>query len=281
MGIITNLSFKSLDNLLQHYCKAELYEAKESKNGISDTVYILDTSVGGLVFKLYEQSDIAAVQREVELLKALSTLKVSIPILDDPFLFYGKPAMIYKQTTGEHLQNVSKKAMYDIGEFCSSMHAITAEKTSKNQTFNDMFRSFLPIVADTPFAPFEPLLKKMSEMRDDGIIHGDLFLDNLFFEGEKLSGVIDFIEAANGSFLFELGVVVFSFCANETSIDNELATALLDGYGNKKIDIRTLTEYAVYAALFYGINRYLKNKNWEGCAKFLESGKSFYQPLFF
>ena len=69
--------------------------------------------------------------------------------------------------------------------------------------------------------------------------------------------------------MFDLGVVAFSFCVHKAKIDKELANALLTGYEHKEIDMDTLTKYARYAALFYGINRYVKNKSWEGCFDFI------------
>ena len=45
-----------------------------------------------------------------------------------------------------------------------------------------------------------------------GIIHGDLFIDNIFFNKNKLSGVIDFYFAANDVFMYEIAICINALC---------------------------------------------------------------------
>ena len=65
-----------------------------------------------------------------------------------------------------------------------------------------------------------------------GIVHGDLFRDNVLFEGAKVSGVIDFYHACQASLLFDLAVL-----ANDWAWDKELGdydytllSAIVDAY---------------------------------------------------
>ena len=46
----------------------------------------------------------------------------------------------------------------------------------------------------------------------NGIIHGDLFIDNIFFKDNKLSGIIDFYFAANDYFMYELAICINALC---------------------------------------------------------------------
>jgi homoserine kinase type II len=45
-----------------------------------------------------------------------------------------------------------------------------------------------------------------------GIIHGDLFPDNVFFQGDKISGLIDFYFACNDCFAYEIAICVDAWC---------------------------------------------------------------------
>ena len=49
-------------------------------------------------------------------------------------------------------------------------------------------------------------------LNNDGIIHGDLFVDNAIFKDDKLTCVFDFSDSCNGDFLFDLAVVALSWC---------------------------------------------------------------------
>jgi len=63
-----------------------------------------------------------------------------------------------------------------------------------------------------------------------GVIHADLFRDNALFEGERLSGIIDFYYAHNGPFVYDLAVCVADWCFSATGLDNVRARALLGAY---------------------------------------------------
>jgi homoserine kinase type II len=80
-----------------------------------------------------------------------------------------------------------------------------------------------------------------------GIIHGDLFRDNVLWDGEAISAVLDFEQASGGSLAYDLAVCINDWCwIGAPRID--LATALLAGYQG----IRPLTA-ADRAALPYEI----------------------------
>ncbi|HLD23848.1 MAG TPA: phosphotransferase [Sulfuricurvum sp.] len=105
---------------------------------------------------------------------------------------------------------------------------------------------------------FDTLLKKINlHLRNDGIIHGDLFLDNALFEEGRLSCVIDFTQACNGDFIFDLAVVDLSWCDS-----NEKTEALLESYG-ATISAEEFQSYREYATLFYSVNRYLNDGNYQ------------------
>jgi homoserine kinase type II len=70
-----------------------------------------------------------------------------------------------------------------------------------------------------------------------GIIHGDLFADNLLFRGGKLVGVLDFEAACSGKFIYDLATAVNALCYREGGYVFERFEALLQGYQQ----VRTLS----------------------------------------
>ena len=76
-----------------------------------------------------------------------------------------------------------------------------------------------------------------------GIIHGDLFIDNIFFKNNKLSGIIDFYFAANDYFMYEIAICVNALCfdkhKNKFILNKNKVRNLIKGYEKvKKISIK-------------------------------------------
>ena len=73
-----------------------------------------------------------------------------------------------------------------------------------------------PVAASTAFAQLPR-----------GPIHGDLFRDNVLFEGDRVTGVIDFYFAGCDALLFDIAVCMNDWCVGD---DGPRGDALLEGY---------------------------------------------------
>ena len=69
-----------------------------------------------------------------------------------------------------------------------------------------------------------------------GAIHGDLFCDNALFDGDQLSGVIDFYFAGNDKWIFDLAITANDWCIDPASgaFDLTKLNALLDTYRSRR-----------------------------------------------
>ncbi len=103
-------------------------------------------------------------------------------------------------------------------------------------------------------------MKPELERCPSGIVHADLFRDNVLFDGDKISGVIDFFHACHDSLLFDLAVVANDWTADESGThDPAKLRKLLKGY----CSVRPLTdsEYSLWpdflhlAALRFWLSR--------------------------
>tara|TARA_Y100000588_G_scaffold366410_1_gene432098 strand:+ start:954 stop:1631 length:678 start_codon:yes stop_codon:yes gene_type:complete len=70
-----------------------------------------------------------------------------------------------------------------------------------------------------------------------GVVHADLFRDNVLFEGPKLSGLIDFYYAHSGSLIYDLAVTVSDWCfgSDETVFNQPCAKALVQAYSETRV----------------------------------------------
>ena len=65
----------------------------------------------------------------------------------------------------------------------------------------------------------------------EGLIHGDLFQDNVLFTGNTITGVIDFYNACNDWLVYDVAVTANDWCLNsDQSLNEEKLTALLSAY---------------------------------------------------
>ena len=90
---------------------------------------------------------------------------------------------------------------------------------------------------------FDNIKKKWPKKLPGGIIHGDLFIDNIFFKNNKLSGIIDFYFAANDYFMYEIAICINALCFDKINskfkINKNKIKNLIKGYESiKNISLR-------------------------------------------
>lgn len=228
-----------------------------STDGVMDSVYFLDDD---RVLKIFETASEEAVEEELKLLTHCGSLPISKPE-GGVFRIQSKPALIYRRCRGESLKCAGIDEIKQIGEFLRTFHRITAGQQSTNERLFEQAR-LEKMIQETKSEIFDTTAKTINlPLRNDGIIHGDLFLDNALFVEGRLSCVIDFTQACNGDFYFDLAVAALSWCDRK-----EKTEALLESYG-ATLTLDEFRPYQEYAALFYSVNRYLNGGNYQELLK--------------
>ena len=245
MGVKTYISIDDLKPYI------DVKNITPTIDGISDSVYILDDKY---ILKIFELATKEEIENELELISFCSDLKVS-KVIGNIFTIQDKYALIYEKAKGKSLKEVSKNDIFQIGTFLKEFHKITKDKSSTNQqlfTKDELYK----LIIKTNHKPFFTLFDEIDiELKNDGIIHGDLFLDNATFFEEKLSCVFDFIQSCNGDFLFDLAVVAISWCSTKEEI-----LYLLKSY-EANISYERFLPYFKYAILYYSVTRFLEEKD--------------------
>ncbi len=229
---------------------------KKTKNGVSDTVYILNDTY---VLKLFESASIKEVEQE----RALYTFTKDLPLphIIDSFCIANKPALIYKKAKGKSIHKVKKSDIKKIGKFLRSLHQQTKGKKSSNKKLFTK-KNLQKMIQKTAKIEFQNLFDSLKDLplHNEGIIHGDLFCDNALFYKKKLSCVIDWTEACNGNFTFDLAVVASSWCFDDEKPNYEKINALLCSYG-LDMPLAEFKKYIKYALLYYATTRYLHRRD--------------------
>jgi homoserine kinase type II len=155
----------------------------------------------------------------------------------------GKPVGIHPWTDGEILctGRVTPERTFALGRALARVHCCTPSvskipagrfKTSdlyvRLDAIDGQDRSY---VDDTRFIR-ERLLRYSERLSPDltrGLIHGDLFRDNVLWRGDELVALLDFESASNGFFVYDLMVCVHAWCFRDV-FQLDLVRALFDGY---------------------------------------------------
>lgn len=257
MGIKTKIS---KDDLPLKYQK---YDLIETKDGVSDSVYLLSNK---FVVKIYEDENYN-LDSEIELLNNIRDLN-TIQFVE-VFKVGKKNSIVYKQIDGRSIIAPNNTHIKQLAEFLKEFHSKTKQKTSNNPNIFE-YERIKSLIKNRGNKLIQSYFEKIRlELKNDGIIHGDIFPDNVYFLDDKLNGVLDFSEACNGDFLFDLAVVTISWCFDENRLNEEKLNTLIENYDNS-IDRDQFLEYIKYALLCYTIFRYIDNRDYKQLLNRLE-----------
>jgi homoserine kinase type II len=153
----------------------------------------------------------------------------------------GKPACIVSCLEGKSLDRPNPAHCAQVGEMLADMHL--AGRSYKAEMPNPRgpawWRATAPLVLPKlPPEEADLLSQEIAyqsgfrfEDLPSGVIHGDLFRDNVLFKDETLSGAIDFYYACSGAWLYDLAITVNDWCVSEDgSLDSERTAAMLQAY---------------------------------------------------
>lgn len=255
MGVKTKLTLEQAQKLFPH---RNFISIEPTHRGVIDTTYKISTKDEAFILKKYERATNMQIQHEQLLLNQLYNNNLRVPRpLESSGVW-----QLFSYLKGEIPHKISLQHLQKIGSFLGSFHTIVSYQSNGFIPFSkDIYQNSLFEVRKKHLL----YSKKLSALKSfpselDGIIHGDLFCDNTKFEGAFLS-VFDFIEAGQGSFAFDLGVVAMSWIAKKHLSQLQLQT-LLKAYNQKtkkKITLDKLLKMMHYAALVYSLKRFINS----------------------
>lgn len=247
MSVYTSVSHDELATWLTRYSVGQLTELKGIAAGITNTNYFVTTTQGRYVLTLFETLSLNELPYYLNLMHHLARHGVACPapVADHTDNFCsklaGKPACLVSCLSGGDVDSPSAAQCQALGQMLAAMHqaGATFPERMKNPrgpawwsaTAADMYQHM-----DEPDAK---LLSEEIQYQDShrfthlpsGVIHADLFRDNVLFDGERIAGFIDFYYACNDFLLYDVAIALNDWARRaDGSIDDQLARALLAGY---------------------------------------------------
>jgi len=270
VALLTTLPFDAASELVKSF-GLELAEIEPLQAGSVNSNFRLTDRTGRWFFaRLYEEQDRAGALAELSLLGELSRAGVpTVSALVGPngqvlSEYEHKPFAIFSWLPGELLcqARVSERACDAVGAALARVHLASDRLSSLpegrfrlrdlEQRLDRVEREASAKYGDA-VGTIRERLTHYGALRDaelpHGLIHGDLFRDNVIWQNEKILALIDFESASRGPFAYDLMVTVLAWCFGDR-FEPALVTAMLAGYHRvRPLSARELDMLPVEGAL--------------------------------
>jgi homoserine kinase type II len=228
MSVFTKVSHTELHAFLRQYPLGEVLGFQGIGEGVENTNYYVDTVDGRYVLTLFERLNPADLPFFLDLMEHLAERGVPCPrplrTRDDRTLTHlnGRPAAMVQRLTGQSVLFPSAAQCAAVGALLGNLHLATRDFSGRAENARgaawrrDTAWQLLPVVAAETAALIRDELAAQDALDlaalPQGVIHADLFRDNVLFVDERLSGVIDFYYACTDALLYDLAVTVNDWC---------------------------------------------------------------------
>lgn len=247
MSVFTTVTHDEASAWLGQYAIGTLVELNGISSGIENTNYFLTTTHGRYVLTLFEKLTHDELPYFLNLMDHLARHGVPCPqpvanIADNLLArLNGKPASIVSCLSGKSLETPGTSHCARVGETLADIHL--AGKTFPMRRPNPRGAAWWKATAQqvAPFLDAEAARLLNDEVRfqalhrlqdlPSGVVHADLFRDNVLFDGERLGGVIDFYFACHDVWLYDVAIAVNDWCVSgDGALDEAHMLALLGAY---------------------------------------------------
>ena len=254
MAIYTKISSKDILLIEKNYNLGKIIHFKGIKKGIENTNYLLKTKDKKFILTLFERR----VHKKdlpffMNLMDKLSKYKINCPKPQKnkrgSFLIKikNKTASIVSFVEGKDKLKLNPKNCYEIGKNIAKFHK--ASKKIKLYRKNSLSLKEWPKILNKIGNKSKIISPNLNGLMNNsylqiinnwpknlpyGIIHADLFIDNIFFKKNKFHGYIDFYFACNDFLMYEIAICINALCFdkknNKFVFNKKKSKNLIKGY---------------------------------------------------
>jgi homoserine kinase type II len=251
MSVFTTLNLQEVRAWLRDFDIGEIVELRGIAAGITNTNYFVVTAQNKYVLTIFEKSKLEELPYFVDLMTHLARHGVPCPapITDKNgislHVLKNKPAMMVSCLNGTDILTPSHAQIQQVATALANMHVVGMQfkRPSVNQRDENWRVATAQKVMPSLSATDQKLLQSELNYQHGldvrelphSVVHGDLFRDNVLFDGDKLGGFIDFYYACDDILLYDVAIAVNEWCLHHTgsdigSIDDEKMQTFLDAY---------------------------------------------------
>ena len=233
MAVYTEVSDEALRAFLALYDIGEVTSFKGIAEGVENSNFLMRTASGQYILTLYEKrvkaEDLAVLHRTDGASGASAASpapsRCAIAPARRSASSPGRPATIVTFLDGLWIRRPNVRHCGEVGEALARMHLAGADFPLERANALSL-EGWPPLfqAAEARADEVAPHLREESAAElgfleahwpkglPGGVIHADLFNDNVFFLGEKLSGLIDFYFACNDALAYDLAICLSAWC---------------------------------------------------------------------
>lgn len=251
MAVYTDVNEEQLRAFLAEYDVGTLLSYKGIAEGVENSNFLLRTTGGTFILTLYEKR----VNRDdlpffIGLMDHLGLKGLSCPLpivrRDGGRLseLAGRPAAMVSFLDGTWLRKPQPQHCREVGEALAAMHVAGSDFPIRRvngltvgdwrplwEGSRDRADEVQPGLRDEIDQELASLEKHWPGDLPEGVIHADLFPDNVFFIEDRLSGLIDFYFACNDYLAYDVAISLNAWCFESDGAFNlTKGMALIDGY---------------------------------------------------
>jgi len=283
VAIYTKISRNDVVSIERKFNLGKIISFKGIKKGIENTNYLIRTKKNKYILTIFEKR----VQKRdlpffMSLMDKLNNHNINCPkpqknkIGNYLITIKNKPASIVSFVEGKDKNKLKIKDCYEIGKNIAKLHIVSKKiklyrknsmsLNSWSKLLNKIGNKYKKIevnLNELIKTSFADIKKRWPKKLTSGIIHGDLFIDNIFFKKNKFHGYIDFYFAANDFFMYEIAICINALCFDKKNrkfiFNRKKSKNFLKGYSSlRKLSINeknSLNTLCKGAALRYLLTR--------------------------
>ncbi len=259
MAVYTDVGDEEIAAFIASYGLGAVVSFKGIAEGVENTNYLVETERGWFILTLYEKRvNPAELPFFLALMEHLagSGLNCPTPVRDcegrNLRELAGRPAALVTFLEGLSVRRPTADHCREIGEALARMHIAAADFSMRRRNglgideWRPLYQRFA-VRADEVRGGLGALIETELDFLDahwprhlpEGVIHADLFPDNVFFLHDRLSGLIDFYFACTDALAYDVAVCLNAWCFEANGQFNiTKGRALLKGYDS----VRCLTD---------------------------------------